>query len=1055
MTTDSFRACRYLRGTEGPLGHNPGVSVSRELDDAGVSAREGEVLAALGEHLTNAEIADRLYISVRTVESHVSSLLRKLGVGDRRSLARLASGGADTAAPPPSEPGGTSWGATASVVTSSVGPSVRPGARSAAASGPDRAATSSRLLPSPLTPFVGRVAERTALADAIDANRLVTAVGPGGVGKTRLALAVAGDLADRFAGGVWYVDLVPVTDPAMITSAVASTVGLGEQLGRSVEDTLVAWLASRHALLVLDNCEHLVDGVAVLVERLLSRCPLLSVLATSRTRLVLPFEAPFPVPGLSLGPGPASEGPGAQAGGPPADGASGPHPPADGRGEPDGDAVALFLARAAAAGSPVTAADDRRRVAAVCAALDGMALAIELAASRLPALGLDGLEAGLADRLRVLTGGSRADERHRSLRATLDWSYALGEPADQAVLRRASVFAAPFTTVAAAEVVALDRADATDGADAEDGGPDRGGPNGGAPGPVLDPAGVADALARLVDQSLLVVERGGGETRYRALETIRQYGDERLGDAERTAVHARHLAWSLLTARALADGPLVDGAFRSAFDDVADDLRSALAWATASGRRDEGHRLASCLAGLAYRRSRGAESQHRYEEAAGLAADPSRAARSLHHAAEVAASRQDGDAALRLHRAAVDAALRAGDDARASRSLARAASLIYRAPGLFADFPGRDLGIELLRRARTLALDDPAALTEVLVAEAFSSDQNDVLAESLAERCVELAQRRGDPLVESTALDWVTVAHLARGEVVEAAGDARRRVELLAPLPPMPESAFEVFDAYEMATETALGAGDLSAAGRFARSTAELHAYRDEPHLAYSRLMLVGAVAGRWDEVVSIAERFEDGWAAAGRPVVGNLSRGATAAAFVHAMRGDDAGRDHWLGMVAELKQTVRCIGPEREAFEPLLAATVALHRGEFDAALHDLHQGPEELRAWFTGMWRQWYGAAWAEAAVLAGRPDVADRLARARFAAFGNPVAMALVDRAAALATGDRAGLLAAADALDAAGCGYQWARTLVLAGGPEAAAGEQALAAMGATPTVLPDR
>ena len=569
------------------------------------------------------------------------------------------------------------------------------------------------------------------------------------------------------------------------------------------------------------------------------------------------------------------------------------------------------------------------------------------------------------------------------------------------------------------------------------------------------PPGVADALARLVDQSLLVVERGGGETRYRALETIRQYGGEQLDDVERTAVHARHLAWSLVTARALADGTLVDGAFRSAFDDVADDLRAALAWATAVGRRDEAHRLASCLAGLAYRRSRGAEAQQRYEEAAGLAAEPARAARSLHHAAEVAASRQDGDAALRLHRAAADIALRSGDDARAACSLARAASLVYRCPGLFADFPGQDLAVDLLHRARTLAVDDPAALTEVLVAEAFSSDQNDVLAESLAERSVELAHRIGDPLVESAALDWVTVAHLARGEVVEAAAHARRRVELLTPLPPMPESAFEVFDANEMATETALGAGDLDAASRFARSTAELHAYRDEPHLAYSRLMLVGAVAGRWDEVLAIAARFEDGWAAAGRPVVGNLSRGATAAAFVHAMRGDDAGRDHWLGLVSELKRTVRCIGPEREAFEPLLSATVALHRGEFDAALEDLHQGPEELRAWFTGMWRQWYAAAWAEAALLAGRPDVADRLARARFAAIGNPVAMALVDRVAALAAGDRAGVLAAAAALDATGCRYQWARTLVLAGGPEAAIGEQALAAMGATPTVLPAR
>ena len=176
---------------------------------------------------------------------------------------------------------------------------------------------------------------------------------------------------------------------------------------------------------MLDNCEHLLDGVVVLLERLLAGSPRLAVLATSRARLLVPFEWVFPVPGLSVE---------ADDGGP-------------------GDAVELFLARAAAGGSPLTS-DDKKRIAAVCRGLDGMALAIELAAARFPSLGLDGLEAGLADRLRLLTGGPRIDDRHRSLRSTLDWSYALLDEPDQAVLRRVSVFAGPFTATAAAVVLA-------------------------------------------------------------------------------------------------------------------------------------------------------------------------------------------------------------------------------------------------------------------------------------------------------------------------------------------------------------------------------------------------------------------------------------------------------------------------------------------------------------------------------------------------------------------------------------------------------------------------
>ena len=215
---------------------------------------------------------------------------------------------------------------------------------------PDAGTTGVAPLPSPLTPFVGRAAERAALIDALREHRLVTAVGPGGVGKTRLALSVAADVAGRFADGACYVDLVPVTDALMIAPAIADALGFGEGQGRSAADNILSWLAERETLLVLDNCEHLLDGVVVLLERLLAGSPRLGVLATSRARLLVPFEWVFLVPGLSVE---------ADDGGP-------------------GDAVELFLGRAAAGGSSLTS-DDKKRIAAVCRGLDGVALAIELA----------------------------------------------------------------------------------------------------------------------------------------------------------------------------------------------------------------------------------------------------------------------------------------------------------------------------------------------------------------------------------------------------------------------------------------------------------------------------------------------------------------------------------------------------------------------------------------------------------------------------------------------------------------------------------------------------
>ena len=264
-------------------------------------------------------------------------------------------------------------------------------------------------------------------------------------------------------------------------------------------------------LLALDNCEHVLDGVAPLVERLLSECRGLTVLATSRARLMVPFEWVFPVPPLSL-------------------------PDDDGR----SDAVVLFTERAEAVGWPV-GATDRDRVIDVCRALDGIALAIELAVARLPAIGLDGLHAGLSDQLRLLAGGHRADDRHRSVRAMLDWSNRLLDEAGQTLLRRISVFASPFTLAAAAEVAAF-------------------------PPIALD--AVQDGLAHLAEQSLLAAMPTATGTRYRALETIRQYSIERLtgaGDLDET--RSRHLRWCLAAGSELeGDGHVDRSRWRARFD---------------------------------------------------------------------------------------------------------------------------------------------------------------------------------------------------------------------------------------------------------------------------------------------------------------------------------------------------------------------------------------------------------------------------------------------------------------------------------------------------------
>jgi predicted ATPase/DNA-binding CsgD family transcriptional regulator len=939
--------------------HNLVVANRWVVSEVDVSAREADVLAALGEHLTNAEIGARLFISIRTVESHVSSLLRKLQVSDRRALAALAA-------------------------TLRVAP----------VTGNERAETAAvAQLPSPLTSFVGRVAERAALIDALEAHRLVTAIGPGGVGKTRLALSVAAEVTERFADGAWFVDLVPVTDPAMIASTIATALGLGEHQGRSAQDTVLGWLAARETLLVLDNCEHLVDGVVALLERVLAGSPRVSVLATSRARLLVPFEWVFAVPGLSLA--------------------------ADDGGL--GDAVELFLSRSAAGGSLLTP-EDTPRIAAVCERLDGMALAIELAAARVPSLGLDGIEAGLADRLRLLTGGGRVGDRQRSLRSLLDWSYALLEEPDRAVLRRVSVFATAFTPAAAAVVAGW---------------------------PPVAGEAVPIALAGLADQSLLVAIADPAGTRYRALETIRQYGLDRLDDVgESVAASSRHLSWCLDAGTALeADAREDVSGWRPAFDQIADELRRALGWAADTAQyRPEAHRMAIVLADLSFARGTLGESQQRYEQAVELAPDGKAATNALRCAAGAAESRNFGTEALRLRRAAADAAIRSGNRAVAAEDLARAAELINRAPGIMATRPGDGEVKELLAQGWALAADDASAQARLLTAEAFRGNEFDPLTAELVDRALTLARRVGDPLTESAALDQLTAVQLARGEVRAATASALQRLDLLAAIPVTPLSGLEFADAHGMAAECSVAVGDLLGARRLAERARDLPFHREEGHLATARLIVVAALAGDWDETIALAERFREGWERAGRQRAGVFSRAAYAAATVHGLRGDDIARAEWLDIVDALVTPGRLLSDFH--FGEFFDALLLLHRGQSGQAVRLLDTPPKDLRAWNSGMWRPWYAALWAEAAVLTEHEDADDRLLQARLMTVDNPIAAAIVHRAAALA-GDHDELIPAAAALRAAGCRYQWARTLVYIGGEHRTRGESVLAAMGATP------
>jgi non-specific serine/threonine protein kinase len=429
-------------------------------------------------------------------------------------------------------------------------------------------ATASRPLPIPLTGLIGREADVREVQRRLASARLVTLTGTGGIGKTRLALHVAQEPGGRYPEGAWFVDLAALTEPALVPAAVAAALGIQEEPARPLKDTLVDWLASRALMLVLDNCEHLLQPCAALAEALLSRCPSLRILATSRQPLGLPGEVVWRVPSLQL-PIASTQFPVRTAA---------PLTAEQWQQVTESPAVRLFVerARAAEARFEVTA-HNAAAIAQVCRRLDGIPLAIELAAARVRAMSVAKIAARLHERFQLLGGADRHAQapsrlpRHRTLRAAIDWSYELLSDAERTVMRRLAVFAGGWTLEAAEAVCGERVGSLRSGSD----------PASQVDPPPIHAAEVLDLIASLVEKSLVVYEEQDGEERYRLLETIREYfGERRDGDGEDAALRTRHLAYFLALVRT-AERPL-EGADQVAWLDRLeiehDNMRAALSF---------------------------------------------------------------------------------------------------------------------------------------------------------------------------------------------------------------------------------------------------------------------------------------------------------------------------------------------------------------------------------------------------------------------------------------------------------------------------------------------
>ena len=551
-------------------------------------------------------------------------------------------------------------------------------------------------------------------------TRLLTLTGSGGCGKTRLALAVASELLEGFEDGVWMVELAPLADPSLVAQAVASTLGVREQPARSPTETLSDYLGSKKVLLVLDNCEHLIEACAELAEALLRFCPELRVLATSREALGIVGEVAWPVPSLSL---------------------------PDLRRLPDigslprYEATRLFVERAVAV-KPTFALTEQNAsaVAQVCYRLDGIPLAIELAAARTKVLSVEEVADRLDDCFRLLsTGGRTVMPRQHTLRATMDWSHELLSRKERTLFRRLSVFAGGFS-LEAAESVCI--------------------------GEDVERDEVLGLLSHLVDKSLVVVWEKDGETRYRLLETVRQYGREKLSESgEEGHLRERHAGYYL--ALAAKAEPELKGAgqveWLKRFEREHDNLRAAISWSLERRNLQDAAQLGWALWLFWWIRGHFAEGRRLMEEALsvnGSAAMPASArAQGLFVAGTMACGQGDHSSAEPLLEESVTLFREVGDTRGVAYALGSAAVLAITQEQY-------ERGIDYSEEAADLFLEvgDKWGAAPMLGCSAVGwlNRGDHGRAKSLAEQGLRLCRETGDK--HGTSIALCTLAGVAQAE---------------------------------------------------------------------------------------------------------------------------------------------------------------------------------------------------------------------------------------------------------------------------------------------------
>ena len=724
-------------------------------------------------------------------------------------------------------------------------------------------------LPVQLTSFIGRAAQISDVGQILKDNRLVTLTGAGGVGKTRLAMRVADQVADEFAGGVWFVDLAPVTKPLLVAVVLARTLGLADQPGRSTMETVSKFVRNRTMLLVLDNCEHLLDASADLVMAVLDAGPDVTVLATSRESIGIAGELTWRVPSLSV----------------------------------DDEAVDLFVDRARRARPDFRLTEDNSSaIAEICRRLDGMPLAIELAAARTRSLSLAQIVDSLHHNFRLLAGGARhAVRRQQTLRASIDWSHAMLTEPERILFRRLAVFMGGFDLDAALPV----------GADAD-----------------VEQFQLIDLLGLLVDKSLVVAEEVDGAMRYRLLETVRQYGLEKLTESgEAEAVRTRHsnhytAAAVTLAAQGLgAEAPLVLWA-----ESEMDNLRAAHAWSCDTGEFEPALQLVSALQRLWLTHARFRE---------GVAGFDAVFSDGRYRDADVAPRvwvRAVADAGLlgvwfsvpsSLQRAeeALAAARRLGDRSLVVQSLATCGMQAFNDHEL-----AQQYFVEAAELAR--ASGDLTALSQLRAYQSFvgSVAGDPIAAQAAGEEGRDIADALGDRFMSRYSRTFLGVALANRGNLAEGLLVSLSLVEEARAAGDRPMEAFGLLALAHSMSFT----GDATAGRATAEAALEIGAalggfHEDNAYAALANAALAGGDAGAAKEACDAAWRHT-------YPLKELFIRSLVPMAESAMASGDLIGARRWADA------TVPVVPGCHRAVALIARARVAMAQGEPQQAETDLH---------------------------------------------------------------------------------------------------------------------